>query len=295
MKKRTLYLIIGILVFMNILILNKLNQLNNRIGNLQHTHMDIINRIDGIYSNIHSMLKKEASIIDSYNIELGNLNTDDYTVPIKVTISPKEYTDDLTASLHINDDSTEMNKNGTTFSATANAYIFDDEVQVSIGLKHGDIIKSETIEKLYNLKSKYILGIYGHFDGESTSRPTGYSYKGNIEFDFEDSKGNSPVEISIVEELNGNIVREEPVKVSNNLSVSIPVDREIKLKQKDKFLAYANVKDRYGLIYKYIIMSLYVEDTENGVPIIDRYQDINGIVQISDKNGNILWKLQEDK
>lgn len=294
MKNKTLYLIIAALIIMNIVTLRKLNTLeknmDHRIRILEHSQGDVKNIIDNIYSNVDSMLKKEASILDSYNIELGDLNPSDFTIPVTLTITPKEYTDDLTAILLLNDESIQMQKNGTSFSVTADAYIFDD-FKIGINLNQGDVIKTETLDEYYDLKSKYLLDIRGGFSGNSSYNSNEYSYNGGIDLDFGYYEGNEPVEISIVEEANGKVVNEvpveEPVMVHN--SVTVPVNRKIELEPGSRVFIYANVKDKYGLIYKYLVFSQYVAIDDKPSRIED-YPHTRDIVVISDEYGNVLWE-----
>lgn len=294
MKTRKLYLIIAVLAIINIFTLYKLNTLENnivsRIRNLENSQRDIAYEIDSIYSNVNAMLKKEASILDSYYIELGDLNPDDFTIPVTVTITPKEYTDDLIAMLQLNDRSIQMQKDGTSFNVTGDTNVFDDVV-IKINLKQGDVLKTETLDEYYDLKSKYLLDISGGYSGETSYKPNKYIYNGIIDLNFGCYENNSPVEFSIVEEVNGKVVNEVPVKepVIESNSISIPINREVEIEPGSKVLIYTNVKDKYGLNYKYLVLSQYLA-MDDKHSRIEEYPYTHSIVEISDENGNVLWE-----
>ena len=114
-----------------------------------------------------------------------------------------------------------------------------------------------------------MLDIYGVFSGSSSYGFTDFTHIGDLELDFHNQEGNSPVEISIIEEVNGKVVDEEVIKeaIANN-RISIPMDKRITLEPKDKFNMYVNVKDKYGLIYKY------------AKKIINKLKTVNNIVKV---------------
>jgi len=296
MKNKALKLIIAVLIIMNIFTLYKLNTLesniNYRIRNLENLQRDTAYGIDSIYSNVNAMLKKEASILDSYNIELGDLNPDDFTVPVTVTITPKEYTDDLIAILQLNDNNIQMQKDGTSFTVTYDTYVFDDVV-IKINLNQGDVIKTETLDEYYDFKSNYLLNISGGYSGGASYSNNEYAYNGSIDLDFGYYDNNSPVEFSIVEEVNGKVVNEVPVEepaIEHN-SILIPVNRKIELEPGSKVFIYANVKDKYGLCYKYLVFSQYVA-LDDKAQRIEEYPHTRSIVEISDEDGNVLWQQE---
>jgi len=68
----------------------------------------------------------------------------------------------------------------------------------------------------------------------------------------------------------------------------IPVNDKIELIANDKFMLCANVQDKYGINYKYIII-MYEIDSE-GKSVNRRPEWSKGsVIEISDKNGNILY------
>lgn len=292
MKKNTLYWIIAILIMFNVVTLYRMNDLEDSINSRFQQYGNIESNLRGdisqIYSRVDAMLKKQASILDSYDLVLGELNPDSLTVPVTFTITPKEYSDKLTASLQINDKSFDMQRNGTTFSVAANASIFGD-FKLKINLSESGITKTETIEEYYGLQSKYLLEIFGGFGGESSASSTNYQYHGEINIDIKTSQANEPVKVNIITEVNGKILSEKSVSPSR--AIHVPVDEKINFKTGDKLIVYAKIQDKYGLNYKYVLLDQEAADDKK-----ENHFDLQGTLEISDMNGNILLdKSYQDK
>jgi len=123
--------IIVLLVIINFFTLFKLYSLEKTFNRELYYYKNDVNNlrndINNIYNNVDEKLKKQASIIDSFNITLGNnLNSDNLTVPFEFAITPKENSDDLIVSILINEEKIIMKKSNSTYTATYDANIFDD-------------------------------------------------------------------------------------------------------------------------------------------------------------------------
>lgn len=46
--------------------------------------------MNSIYSNVDDMLKREESLVEIINIEMGTVNKNNLTVPINFILTPKE-------------------------------------------------------------------------------------------------------------------------------------------------------------------------------------------------------------
>lgn len=294
MKKKALYFTIAALLLLNMFTLYKLNSMENSINNL-FQQSDIVtnslkNDINNIYSRVEANLKKQGSILDNHAVTFGEFNPSNLTIPVTVSITPKEYSKGLIASLQINDKNVLMKNEGTSFVVTVNANIFDD-FQLKVDLNKNGVEKIETIEEYDDLKSKYLLAISGGFNGGSTYGSNQYQYSGKIVFTFVSSQSNSVEKISIVNDVNGFIISKREIEPSNNVSVDF--NDKIKLSNGEKLRTYAMVQDKYGLNYKYFV-SVFAIDS-NGKPINDNSTlEMRGLAEISDRNGKILYSSPKD-
>lgn len=294
MKKNTLYFIITALVLLNIFTIFKLNILKKNMENqFQQNELainNIRNEINGIYSNVDAKLKKQASILDNHNLTLGELKPSSFTIPVTLSITPKEYSEGLTATLLLNDKSVLMKKEGTSFVATSEAYIFDDLI-IKVVLEQNGVKKTETIEEYYDLQKKYLLEISGGYSGQSSYGSGKYESSGKINLDFLFPPTNSIEKIKLIKDVNGATVDERDIATSNH--VAIDVKDNIKFAFGDKLTVYAIVQDRYGLNYKYVL-SVFETDSK-GDPVKDNYQlEMRRIAEISDRNGKILYAPKND-
>lgn len=290
MKIKNLEIIVVVLVLINIFTLFKINSVENSLErHMQQYDNDVNNvenNINNIYSNVDEKLKKQASILDSYDVKIGDeLNSNNYTVPVTLTITPKEYSDGLIATLQLNSKKISMQKEGTSFVGITDVYIFDD-FQLKVILEQNGVKKTESIEEYSQLQYKYLLEIYGGFGGNESYSSGIYKYDGDINVNFENSQNNSPKKVSLVKYLNGTVVSEQEVEFTDNMI--IPVNDKLELNANDKFMLCANIQDKYGINYKYVVM-LYEIDSK-GKYVNKRPEWSNGsVIEISDKNGNILY------
>nr|WP_312579529.1 hypothetical protein [Sedimentibacter sp.] len=290
MKTKNLEIIIILLVLLNVFMLFKLNSIENSIERqMQQNKIDLNNlenNINNIYSNVDAKLKKQASILDSYDVKIGDeLNSNDYTVPVTLTITPKEYTDGLTATLQLNNKNISMQNKGTSFVGTVDAYIFDD-FQLKIVLEQNGIEKTESIEGYTNLQYKYLLDIFGGFSGKESYSSGMYKYDGDINLNLGNAQNNNLKKVSLIKYLNGTVVNEQEVELSEH--VTIPVNDEIELNANDKFMLCVNVQDKHDLNYKYVVNIM--EINSEGKRVNRRPEWSNGsIIEISDKDGKVLY------
>lgn len=287
MKKQILYFFIMVILLVNIFTLFRLNSFKNSVDNCfqqnQAAESNRNNEINNIYSNVETMLKKQASILDNYNVTFGTLDSNNFTVPITLSITPKEYSNGLTASFQINDKNITMKKNGASFTAAADVYIFND-FQLKVILSRNGIQRIETLEEYCDLQSKYLLNITGGFRGGSSYGSGKFQCDGEINLDFAGSEENRPEKVSIAKDVNGTIVYEQQIDLSDH--ILLPVNEKIALRAGDKLTIYAHVQDKYGLNYKYIILTYEIDS--KGEPLKDDELNIRRVVEISNKNGIIL-------
>lgn len=301
MKKKHLYLIIGALFMVNIFTWLKLNTLENYIdNNIQQSHIienNLRNEISNIYSNIDEKLKKQASIIDSYNVEFGSdLNTDNLTIPITVTITPKEYSEGLTSSLQINDKTVEMERKETTFLVRTDVSVFDN-IELKIVLNQNGVQKTETIEEVYDLKGKYLLEMFdGRFSGSTSYSSGKYKYNGNINIDFNQFQEGNPKKITIIKELNGKIIDEQNIDLKiekleyGRSPIEVPINEVLDVGNGVKFIVYAEIVDKYDLTYKYNIINDEINSEGEQASSASFNQWPNGLIEIRDKNGKVVYK-----
>lgn len=297
MKKYSNYIIIA-LIIINIFSLLKINNLENSMDNYFQQIASSINRnnneISNIYSNIDSVLAKQSSILDSYNIEFGDsLNKDSLTVPVKFTVVPKEYSEGLTVNIQLSDEGFILNKNGTTFETTIDVDIFET-FQPKVVISQNGIQKTESIDEYYDLYNKYLLQLEGYYNGSTRYSDGKHIYKGgNIELRITNTNDNVPEKVSIIYDINGKTLKEEEVDISRFSNeryatnfITTDIIDEVELKANEVLTVYANILDSYGIDYKYVVLRDEVD--KNGEPVFGRPEWSNGSLVEITRNGKVL-------
>lgn len=250
--------------------------------------------ISNIYSNINSILEKQGSLLDSYKIEISDkLNKDSLTVPVKFTVVPKEYSEGLTVNIQLNDESFILNKMGTSFETTIDTDIFE-LFQPKVVINQDGIQKTESIDEYYDLYNKFLLQLEGYYNGSSRYIDGKYIYKGGkIELRITNSNDTMPEKVSIVYDINGSTLREDEIDISEFSSesrvtnfINTDIIDEVELSANDVLTVYANIQDKYGINYKYIVLRNEVD--KNGEHVYGRPEWSNGSIVEITRNGKIL-------
>lgn len=297
--KRKFEIIIIALVLLNIYTLFKLNIIQNSIDNkynhLRNAVESTNGKISGITSNINSILEKQGSILDSYEITFGDKLNSDLTVPVKISVTPKEYTEGSKASLIINEESVSMQKNAASFITTVNFNIFET-FQPKIVLEQNGVQKIESIDEYYGeMYQKYLLQVNGGYSGNVSYSNGKYSLNGQIELGIYSGQDNVPEKISVIYDVNGKTVKEQQIEVPEfNIMkdatnfINIKLNESIDLGANEKLSIYVIINDNYGIVYKYLSKVIEIDDEGNQVYNMPEYT-AGTVVEISDKNGNILY------
>lgn len=297
MKKYSNYIIIALLIA-NVFCILKINNLENSMDNNYQQIMSGINRnnneISNIYSNINSILEKQGSLLDSYEIEFGDgLDKDKLTVPVKFTVVPKEYSEGLSVNIQLNDESFILNKKGTSFESTVDIDIFD-AFQPKVVISQNGIQKTESIDEYYDLYNKFLLQLEGNYNGSiQYSNGKNIYNGGNIDLRITNTNVTIPEKVSIVYDVNGSTLREDEVDISgfSNESyatnfITTDIIDEVELSANEVLTVYAYIQDKYGINYKYVVLRNEVD--KNGEPIFDSSEWSNGSVVEITRNGKVL-------
>ena len=131
-QKTNLYeLIIGIMAAALVFCFARIGRLENEINQLENSlnsqyHM-LTTQVESIYTSVDQMLKEEASLLSSVTAEHGELNVEDHTIDVTVSLVPKLISDDMKVQLSINGRTTELSRNGSTFTGMIPVNIYNKD------------------------------------------------------------------------------------------------------------------------------------------------------------------------
>lgn len=100
-KWKNIISICGFLVLLVLVVLmhGKLRALTTQLAYLQDTSDILLSEVSGMQSNIEKTLEQEASMIESYDIEIVDMDFAKGTYDVDISVIPKEYTDKTRVSI----------------------------------------------------------------------------------------------------------------------------------------------------------------------------------------------------
>ena len=111
--------------------INTLTSEINRLSDSLHSqHQILMGQVESIYNNVENMLQEEASLLSNVTAEHGELNVDDHTIDVTVSLVPKLISDDMKVQLSINGRTTELSRNGSTFTGMIPVNIYNKDEQL---------------------------------------------------------------------------------------------------------------------------------------------------------------------
>lgn len=270
---------------------DQITTLQNTVSNLQYQISNMDSNISSIYSNVDEMLKKEASLLSSVDYTLGELNTEDHTIPVTVKVTPKSLTDDMQIAMQVAEETIAFQRNGNEFTATfpVNMFIaFDDFPMLSI--KSDGSSKTELMESvdLTTLYTRYLPTVYAYVTPFDEFKNGKLEIDGTLQFDAKPTATDSSVSITkvelVTEKNNEEIARVDVTdKVGADFS-HVPVKATYDAKYGDEFCIYVVTEDSLGYIHKTLAYYWYEIDEHTSQAVAD----IGGHTEIYDKDGNLM-------
>ena len=191
-------------------LMNTRNDLRNLMSQ-QSGHMS--SQINNIYSSIDTMLKKQASIISSYDCEFGAVDTTDLTLPVTFQVVPREVKEDTSVALFVSGESVAMSRSGTSFTATVPVNIFGT-LEARVAIEDGGVTRSEDLPVQEDLRYRVLPIVdvrFENIDGSYSKNPDGqsgeYTISGRIGVDVKPAmNGNTIEQARVVIDRDGTIV-----------------------------------------------------------------------------------------
>ena len=101
------------------------NEINRLSDSLHSQHQILMGQVESIYNNVDDMLREEASLLSSVTGEYGELNLEDHTLDVTVTLVPKLIADDMKIQISFNGRNTELTRSGNAFTGTIAVDIYN--------------------------------------------------------------------------------------------------------------------------------------------------------------------------
>lgn len=174
---------------------------------------------DSIYTNVDEKLKKQQSLLTSFDFEYGPLDSSTDTVEYTVSVVPKTVMEDMLIYFQTKDGVLNFTKgDNNVFTANFSADIFSEEENYNIlNIKYGDTVKTENLEffSSESLRYTFIPSVDASFNASaSLTRGTDkLKLNGDCMLWYEDA-GEGDIKVNkcnLVYLLNGEIVKTQDV------------------------------------------------------------------------------------
>lgn len=298
MRRNIVAVLVIVLIILQIMSLIRINNLQNELRGardyLSHLLSNQSIEINKIYENVDSTLKREASIIDSYEYSFGVPDKDKLTIPVTFNILPKETKGDTSVTLYVSGASATMSRNNTSFTATLPVYIFDT-FEAKVVLADSGIEKTESLDVRENLRERFLPKIYADFEDESGvafSKKGGElsgecRRKGKLRMDVKLAQNNKIEKARFVLEVDGNIVSEGPLKTD----FWTDIDEKLTLSAGQTLTLSVVATDSFGLIHKVLLDKLVLDENADILHETDDRIWIGEVI-ITDSDGKVLYAPQ---
>lgn len=286
----------------------KTDELESRIAsnhsNLQSQISNMLSEIDAIYADVDEQLKKQASILTSTEMKIGELDAPTNTAKLNFNIVPKVITEDMRVFVTAGNEKTELSKKGNMFSGEITPDIFIKEnCYPLVSIETNGTVQTEYLEgnDLMNLWDEILPTLLGSYAVDGTKINNGKANIGTAyNIDFYETDYAYMDKFYLVTEKNGDEISREDitnaVKAShtyNQGSYSSTIDKTYYVSKGDNICVYAVTVDSLGYTYKAPILYWEELKTVHDNPIA--LPDSNYVKQIFDLNGDLVYSDEEAK
>ncbi|MDC0802319.1 hypothetical protein POG14_08985 [Clostridium paraputrificum] len=290
MKKYILQIIIGILIFINIISLSYITKLNKKID----INNDYINGLSGELNRIRFQQKDDNSLISESNVEMVNEELASLKCTYKISLVLKEITDTTEVIYRINNKDYKLERDGVNFTGTIDMPLLSDyDLPSYLVIKNGNTEKVENAKGLFNYDRNMseIINYYGSISYRSEI----LKLKGNLETNisylsgsYQDGVSNEiHIDKYTVDILEDNKVISTKEFVINDIGTNNNLSIEENLKRNSNYEIQVNVVDNLGNKYKYSLVS--GKATE--VNFTDLDQQYRGeLIDVYNKDGQVLYQ-----
>ncbi len=295
-RQRVAIIILSVLLVFSFFRVSDTNKkIENTGANLNRQIESLKNEINNIYRNVDEKLQKEASAITFFNHSYGELNEKTMTVPVTVTVTPKEYAENSKVFLSFSDKELEMKKqDNSAFQCVFECGIFEEFGDATILVKTDNETRAEDpewyMEAPFGMYLPHLMWGPVIFDESQFTEERGLVFSGELMVDSFDSDNEEKefVSAKLVCELNNETVFENDLTSllgSEERKTFYPINKTFpQAKSGDMFTVYLLAEDKYGFTQK-IICKQYecAKDSEAST-------EINTSLIILDKNGNVMYE-----
>jgi hypothetical protein len=163
MKKNIFVSIIFIaLAVIIVLLYIRITEISNQMAYMQDTNNVILSEVNNLQSNFKKTLEEENSMIESYSVDVADMDFAAGTYEAEVAVIPKEYTDDTKVSVYFGTQECALGLSGYTYTGSVilpldKTYDGNLTILIANGKKKSTEVVSD-YEGLYNHLDQVLSG-----------------------------------------------------------------------------------------------------------------------------------------
>ena len=172
-----------------LLMYTRLKELTNQLVYLQDTTNIILSDVGGLQSNIEKTLTEEASMVESYTIDIVDMDFAAGTYKVDVSVIPKEYSGNTKVNVYFGTTECPLKRDGYAYTGQAVLPLdksFDGNV--TFLLANGKKKSTEVLENYDGLDMGLGSVLSGNLDHEPGCKDGKLSLKSNCSFSLEGGK-----------------------------------------------------------------------------------------------------------
>ena len=293
-----LIVIFAIFVLVQNSILNqKFKNLTKDYKNMQLEMEQMNASIDEIYQNVEEQLRKQASLFASITYDFGQLNKEEGTVDMHISLIPKTLVNGISLTVKFNDQLECFEKDeANTYHATVAVPLFFDGEGPLIMMETEDKIQTELLDyfEVQNLWLKYLPSLHADLEGVANYNQASNKLKMNasltVKYKIAEHYGANFTNMQIVVKTNNNeiarnditnIIKSDKDQISSGTYTS-PFGDTFTVGLTEDFYVYLVATDSMGYRHEYLAYH-WLRNTDNLTPDLVTAEE-----KIYDADGNFL-------
>ncbi len=290
------------------------DEIRNVQSSLNAQMGDVNSTVRNTYSNIDSLLKKQASLLSGSGYEYGGLNTDKMTVELSCSVTPREFSPaGTTAVLVLNGREYPMTLKSGAFSVTLALPLFVQNEIPKVQFAEGGVLRTEALDWILTPRYEFLPNVFASLSGSASGRNS-LRRKGTVDINVDGASSLEIKSISLIGVLDGKEINRTSIKPNENADIqgyipaepappvditssgrvyhgSYELDETYEIPNGSTHELYIEVVDGYDLHYRVLIDRFIVD--KNGNPGRDENEWMwrGTEADICDASGNILYGI----
>lgn len=263
-------LVVVLGVYINHEIVNRTNSLSNQVSRLSADIDDQSQQNSSLHAQIDTLLKEQASIIDSYSITYGAFNSGDMTYEVSFRVMPKESSADTTAIVSLGEVQIDMSRTDTSFSAVMDVPVGKD-LNPTVTFYEDGNSRSETLADMVSFREHYVYEVKCGFSGEKSYRDQQIHYDGDMVIFSISPQGTAAESGRLLAEVNDEEIWTKEISINSEKESTVEFNESFPVGLGDAFALYLEIRGDTGMTYRYPVDSTCIaadgrSQSENYLP-----------------------------